>query len=43
MNSPVKKDAKGNLSFEGKGNRHIGDNSTVRETDLKFTISAKKE
>jgi len=40
---PVKKDAKGNLSFEGKGNRHIGDPSTVRETELKFTINGKKE
>jgi hypothetical protein len=38
----VKKDAEGNLSFDGKGNRHIGDKSTVRETDLNFTISAKK-
>ncbi len=39
----VEKDAKGNESFSGKGNRHIGDKSTVRETDLNFTISAKKE
>jgi hypothetical protein len=40
---PVKKDAKGNLSFEGKGSRHIGDATTVRETELKFTLSGKKE
>ncbi|HTE30677.1 MAG TPA: hypothetical protein VK666_09920, partial [Chryseolinea sp.] len=39
----VKKDANGNLSFEGKGNKHIGDGSTVRETDLNFQLSAKKE
>ncbi|MGZ8538283.1 MAG: hypothetical protein ACXWV9_08480, partial [Flavisolibacter sp.] len=39
----VKKDAKGALSFEGKGNRHIGDKATVRESDLNFTISARKE
>lgn len=39
----VVKDAKGNLSFSGKGNRHIGDKSSVRETDLNFTISVKKE
>lgn len=39
----VDKDSKGNLSFTGKANKHIGDKSTVRETDLNFTISAKKE
>jgi hypothetical protein len=39
----VETDAKGNESFTGKGNRHIGDKSTVRETDLNFTISAKKD
>ncbi|HVG15350.1 MAG TPA: hypothetical protein VM935_10325 [Chitinophagaceae bacterium] len=39
----VKKNAQGNLSFEGNANRHIGDGATVRETDLNFTISAKKD
>ena len=39
----VDKDSKSNLSFKGKGNRHIGDKSTERETDLNFTISATKE
>lgn len=40
---PVVKDAKGILSFEGKANKHIGDRSSVIETDLNFTISAKKD
>ncbi len=39
----VKKDAKGNLSFEGKANKHIGARSSVIETDLNITIKAKKE
>lgn len=39
----VETDAKGNQSFSGKGNRHIGDAKAVRETDLNFTISARKE
>ena len=39
----VDKDSKGNLSFTGKGNKHIGNKASVRETDLNFTISAKKE
>lgn len=39
----IKKDAKGNLGFEGKANKHIGDRSSVIETDLNFTISAKKD
>jgi hypothetical protein len=39
----VDKDSKGNLSFSGKGNKHLGDKTTIRETDLNFTISAKKE
>ncbi|MET0634462.1 MAG: hypothetical protein ABWZ25_00460 [Chitinophagaceae bacterium] len=39
----MKKDGKGNLSFQGKGNRHIGDGTTVRETDLNFTIMCTKE
>ncbi len=40
---PVVKDAKGILSFDGKANKHIGDRSSVIETDLNFTISAKKD
>jgi hypothetical protein len=39
----VTKDAKGNLSFKGKANKHLGDKSTKMEHDLNFTISAKKE
>jgi hypothetical protein len=39
----VDKDSKGNLSFTGKGNKHIGDKTTTRETELNFTITAKKE
>lgn len=39
----VDKDSKFNLSFRGKGNRHMGDKSTERETDLNFTLTAKKE
>ncbi len=39
----VDKDSKFNLSFRGKGNRHIGDKSTERETNLNFTLTAKKE
>ena len=39
----VDKDTKGNLSFSGKGNKHIGDKASARETDLNFTITAKKE
>lgn len=39
----IKKDAKGNLSFDGKANKHLGSKSSVIETDLNFTISAKKE
>jgi hypothetical protein len=31
------------LSFEGKANKHIGDKSSVRETDLNFIVAAKKE
>ena len=38
----VKKDSKGNESFQGKGNRHIGDKTSIRETNLNFTLSAKK-
>lgn len=40
---PVVKDAKGILSFDGKANKHIGDRSSVIETDLNFTITAKKD
>lgn len=39
----IDKDSKGNLSFTGKGNKHIGDKTTTRETELNFTITAKKE
>jgi hypothetical protein len=39
----VKKDVKGNLSFFSKANKHIGDKTSVREYDLNFTITAKKE
>jgi hypothetical protein len=39
----VEKDAKGNESFSGKGNRHIGDKQSARETDLNFTITATKD
>lgn len=39
----VKKDSKGNPSFEGSGSKHIGDKSATIETKLNFTISGKKE
>ena len=39
----VTKDAKGNLGFEGKANKHLGDKSSKIEHDLNFTISAKKQ
>ena len=39
----VEKDAKGNLSFSGKGHRHIGSPADEREHDLNFTISATKQ
>ncbi len=39
----VKKDAKGNESFDGKGTRHIGDKTSIRETNLNFKVTAKKE
>lgn len=39
----VDKDSKGNLSFTGKGNKHLGDKSSKIEHDLNFTISAKKD
>lgn len=39
----VDKDAKGNETFSGKGNRHIGDKQSPRETDLNFTITATKD
>ena len=39
----VEKDSKGNESFHGKGTRHIGDKTSIRETNLNFTLSAKKE
>ena len=37
------KDSKGNLSFTGKANKHLGDKSARIEHDLNFTITAKKE
>lgn len=39
----VVKDAKGNLSFSGKANKHLGDKSSKIEHDLNFTISATKQ
>jgi hypothetical protein len=39
----IKKDNKGNLGFNGKVNKHIGNKTTIRETDLNFSITAKKE
>ncbi|MDQ6755609.1 MAG: hypothetical protein M3004_01625 [Bacteroidota bacterium] len=39
----VEKDSKGNLGFEGKYNKHIGNKTTLRETDLNFFIKAEKE
>ena len=39
----VEKDSKGNESFKGKGIRHIGDKTSIRETNLNFTLTAKKE
>ena len=39
----VEKDSKGNESFHGKGNRHIGDKTSIRETNLNFTLTVKKE
>jgi hypothetical protein len=39
----VEKDSKGNESFTGKGTRHIGDKTSIRETNLNFTLTAKKE
>jgi hypothetical protein len=37
------KDAKGNLSFVGKANKHLGNKTDKIEHDLNFSISAKKE
>jgi hypothetical protein len=39
----MERDSKGNESFNGKGNKHIGNKSTERETDLNFSIDAEKE
>ncbi len=39
----VTKDARGNLSFKGKANKHLGDKSSTTEHDLNFTISATKQ
>jgi hypothetical protein len=39
----VSTDAKGNLSFAGMANKHLGDKSSKIEHDLNFTVSAKKE
>lgn len=39
----VDKDPKGNPGFTGEGNKHIGDESSIRETKLFFTITAKRE
>ena len=40
---PVEKDAKGNISFTKKANKHLGDQKSKIEHDLNFTITAKKE
>ncbi|HUP12135.1 MAG TPA: hypothetical protein VM187_07990, partial [Niastella sp.] len=40
---PVTKDKNNNLSFVAKQNRHIGNRSSPRETDLNLVISAKKD
>jgi hypothetical protein len=39
----VKKDAKGNLSFSAKANKHLGTKADKIEHDLNFTISAIKQ
>jgi hypothetical protein len=39
----VKKDSKGNLSFSGKANKHLGTGADKIEHDLNFTISAIKQ
>ena len=39
----VEKDTKGNLSFSGKANKHIGNKTDKIEHDLNFFITAKKE
>ena len=39
----VDKDSKGNLSFTGKGNRHLGSKADKIEHDLNFSLSAKKQ
>ncbi len=39
----VDKDSKGNLSFSGKANKHLGDKKSTIEHDLNFSITAKKE
>jgi hypothetical protein len=39
----VDKDSKGNPSFSGKANKHLGDKSAKMEHDLNFSVSAKKE
>jgi hypothetical protein len=39
----VEKDSQGNDTFHGKGTRHIGDKTSIRETNLNFTLTAKKQ
>lgn len=39
----VEEDSKGNPSFKGEYNKHIGNKTTERETDLNFTIKAIKQ
>jgi hypothetical protein len=39
----MEKDAKGNLSFKGTANKHLGNKAAPIEHDLNFTITAKKE
>jgi hypothetical protein len=39
----VDKDSKGNLSFSGKANKHLGNKTDKIEHDLNFSIAAKKE
>jgi len=39
----IDKDAKGNLSFKGKANKHLGSKNDKLEHDLNFSLFAKKD
>lgn len=39
----MEKDSKGNLSFSGKANKHLGSKSDKIEHDINFTINANKD